>query len=52
MSTVCGDSRIVNELSAYAFSTYETRYGGSILASTYLDVLLTLMFFKGLYLLQ
>ena len=31
MSLVCCDSRSVNELSAYEFSTYGTRYGGSIL---------------------
>ena len=36
----------MNELSAYAFCTYGTRYGGSIpiLASAYLDVLSILMF--------
>ena len=31
MSLVCCDSRSVNELSAYEFSTYGTSYGGSIL---------------------
>jgi len=30
---------LANELSAYAFRTYGTRYRGSILASTHLDVL-------------
>ena len=35
---------LVNELSAYEFRTYGTRHGGSMLASTHLDVLLMLMF--------
>ena len=41
---VCGNSRVVNKLSAYEFSMYGTRYGGSIPASNHLDVLLILMF--------
>jgi len=45
VSTVSGESCMVNELSAYAFSTYGTTYVSSVLASTYLDVLLILMFF-------
>ena len=52
VSTFRGDSRVVNELSAYAFSTYGTRYDGSILTSTYLDVLSILMFFIGFHSLQ
>jgi len=42
----------VNELSAYEFSTYGTRYGGSILVSTHLDVLLMLMLVIKLHSLQ
>jgi len=34
MTSVCRDSRSVNEHSAYGFSTYGTRYRGSILAGT------------------
>jgi len=45
MSSVCRDSRIVNELSAYEFSTYGTRHGGSILASIHLNTIPILMFF-------
>jgi len=41
---VCGNSRVVSKLSAYEFSMYGTRYGGSIPASNHLDVLLILMF--------
>jgi len=41
-----------NELSAYEFRTYGTRYGGSILASTHLDVLLMLLFVITLHSLQ
>jgi len=43
---------LVNEVSAYEFRTYGTRYGGSILASTHLDVLLMLMFVISLQSLQ
>ena len=43
---------LVNELSAYELRTYGTRYGGSILASTHLDVLLMLMFVISLHSLQ
>ena len=39
---------LVNELSAYDFRMYGTRYGGSILASIHLDVLLMLMFVMSL----
>jgi hypothetical protein len=35
----------VNELSAYEFSTYGTRHGGSILASIHLNTISILMFF-------
>ena len=53
MSSICRDSsRSVNELSAYEYSTYGTRYEGSILASTLFDALSVLMFFIGLHLLQ
>jgi hypothetical protein len=43
---------LVNELSAYEFRTYGTRHGGSMLASTHLDVLLMLMFVITLHSLQ
>ena len=43
---------LVNELSAYEFRTYGTRYGGSILASNHLNVLLMLMFVISLHSLQ
>ena len=52
MSSVCRDSRSVNELSAYEFSTYGTRCGGSVLASSHLDALPLLVFFIGLHSLQ
>ena len=52
MSTVCRDSRSVNELSAYEFSTYGTRCGGSVLASSHLDALPLLIFFIALHSLQ
>jgi len=45
MSSVCRDSRSVNELSAYEFSTYGTRHGGSILASIHLNTISIPMFF-------
>ena len=45
MSSVCRDSRSANELSAYEFSTYGTRHGGSILASIHLNKISILMFF-------
>jgi len=45
MSSVWRDSRSVNELSAYEFSTYGTRHGGSILASIHLNTISILMFF-------
>jgi hypothetical protein len=43
---------LVNEISAYEFSTYGTRYGGSILVSTHLDVLSILIFAINLHSLQ
>ena len=45
MCSVCRDSRSANELSAYEFSTYGTRHGGSILASIHLNTISILMFF-------
>ena len=46
VSLVCGDSRVVNKLSAYKCSSmYGTRYEGSMPACNHLDVLLILIFF-------
>ena len=44
--------RSANELSAYEFSMYGTRYGGSILNGTHLDALSILLYFIGLHSLQ
>ena len=43
---------LVNELSAYEFRTYGTRYRGSILASTHVGVFFMLVFVVTLHSLQ